>query len=49
MDSKHVESDCLPLCFSTFEWQKKRLEVSCQKQRFEIVDEGINFLGMDDE
>ena len=48
MDNKHVESDCLPLCFSSFEWLKKRHKVSDQKQKFEIMDEGIKFLGMDD-
>ena len=49
VDSKHVETDCFPLCFSSFEWLEKRLKVSNKKQKFEIVDECINFLGMDDE
>ena len=49
VDSKHVESDCLPLCFSSFEWLKWSLRVSDKKHKFEIVDECINFLGMDDE
>ena len=48
VDSKHVKSDGLPLCFSSFEWPKKRLKVSYQKHKFEIVDEGINFREMDD-
>ena len=48
VDSKHVENDCLPLCFSSFEWLKERVKVSDQKHKFEIVDEGISFLGMDD-
>ena len=37
------------MCFPSFEWLKKRLKVSDQKQKFDIVDECINFLGMDDE
>ena len=49
VETGHVESDCLPLCFPSFEWLKKRLRVSNQKQKFDIVDECINFLGMDDE
>ena len=48
VDSKHVESDCFPLSFSAIEWLKRRLKVSYQKQKFEIVDEGINFLEIDD-
>ena len=48
VDGKHVKSDCLPLCFYSFKWLKEKLKVSDQKQKFEIVDEGINFLGMDD-
>ena len=48
VDSKHVESDFLPLCFYSFEWLEKTLKVSNKKQKFEIVDEGINFLEMDD-
>ena len=49
VETGHVESDCLPLCFPSFEWLKKRLKVSDQKQKFDIVDECINFLGMDGE
>ena len=30
VDSKHVESDCLPSCFSSFEWPNKRVKVSYQ-------------------
>ena len=47
METEHVERDCLPSCFPLFEWLKKRLKVSDQKQKFYIVDECINFLGMD--
>ena len=49
VDNKHVERDCFPLCFSSFEWLKKRLKISDKKRKFEIVDGCINFLGMDDE
>ena len=49
VETKHVENDCLPSCFPSFEWLKKRLKVSDQKQKFDIVDECINFLGMYDE
>ena len=49
VDSKHVESDCLPLCFSSFEWLKKRHKVFDQKQKFEIMDEDIALLEMDNE
>ena len=48
VETRHVEDDCLPLCFPSFEWLKRRLKVSDQKQKFDIVDECINFLGMDD-
>ena len=47
MEARHVEDDCLPLCFPSFEWLKKRLKVSDQKQKFDIVDGCINFLGTD--
>ena len=39
VETGHVESDCLPLCFPSFEWLKKRLKASDQKQKFDIVDE----------
>ena len=48
VETEHVESDCLPLCFPTFEWLKRGLKLSDHKQKFDIVDECINFLGMDD-
>ena len=31
VETGHVESDCLPLCFHSFEWLKERLKVSNQK------------------
>ena len=46
---EHVESDGLPLCFHSFERLEKRFKVSNHKPKFDIVDECINFLGMDDE
>ena len=49
METERIESDCFPSHFPSFEWLKKRLKVSDQKQKFYIVDECINFLGMDDE
>ena len=49
VETEHVEDDYLPLCFPSFEWLKKGLKVSDHKQKFDIVDECINFLGMDDE
>ena len=49
VETKHVESDCLPLCSPSFEWLKQRLKVSDQKQKFDIVYRYINFLGIDDE
>ena len=49
VETRHVESDCLSLRFPSFEWLKKRLKVSDKKHKFDIVDECINFLGMDDE
>ena len=48
METEHVESDRFPLCFPTFEWLKKGLKFSDHKQKFDIVYECINFLGMDD-
>ena len=32
VDSKHVESDYLPLCFSSLEWLKRRLRVFDNKK-----------------
>ena len=49
VETRHVEDDCLSLCFPSFEWLKKRLKVSDHKQKFDIVDECINFLKMDGE
>ena len=49
VETRHIEDDCLPLCFPSFEWLKKRPKVSDHKHKFDIVDECINFLGMDDE
>ena len=49
METEHVEDDCFLLCFPSFEWLKRGLKVFDQKQKFDIVDECINFLGMDDE
>ena len=49
VETRHVEDDCLPLCFPSFEQLKKGLKVSDHKQKFDIIDECINFLGMDDE
>ena len=31
VETEHVESDCLSLCFASFEWLKKRLKVPDQK------------------
>ena len=44
VEAEHVEDDCFPLCFPSFEWFKKRLKVSNHQQKFDIVDECINFL-----
>ena len=49
VETEHVEDDSLPLCFPPFEWLKKGLKVSDHKQKFDIVNECIDFLGMDDE
>ena len=49
VETEHVEDDCLPLCFPSFELLKKGLKVSDHKHKFDIVDECINFIGMDDE
>ena len=49
VETRHVKDGCLPLCFPSFEWLKKGLKVSDHQHKFDIVDECINFLGMDDE
>ena len=36
VDSKHVKSDGLPLCFSSFEWLKERLKVSDQNRNLRL-------------
>ena len=49
VDSKHVEGDCFPLCFSSFESLKQRFRSTNQIQEIEIMNEVIAFLEMDDE
>ena len=49
METEHVEDDCSSLCFPSFKWLKKGLKVYDHKQKFDIVDECVNFLRMDDE
>ena len=39
VETEHVEDDCLPLCFPSFEWLKRGLKVSNHKQKFDTVDE----------
>ena len=33
VETEHVESDCLSLCFPSFEWLKKRLKVFDKKTK----------------
>ena len=44
-----VENNSFPLSFSSFEWLRKRSKVTNQTQKYEIMDEDIRFLEMDNE
>ena len=47
VDSKHAEGGCLPLCFSSFEMLKQRSKDTYKKHKFEVMENFINFLKMD--
>ena len=49
VDSKHVEGNCLPLCFSSFELLNQIFRVTNQPHKYDIMNEDISFLEMDDE
>ena len=44
-----AENNNLPLSFYSFEWLRKRSKVTNKTQKFEIMDEDITFLEMDNE
>ena len=48
VDSKHAKGDCFPLCFSSFEMLKRRSKGTYKIMKFEVMENFINFLEMDD-
>ena len=49
VDSENAEGNCFPLCYSSFELLRQRLRVSNKKQKFEVMENFIDFIEMDDE
>ena len=47
--NEHVENNCLPMCFSSFEYLKQRLKASKKAQKLEDMNNSMAFLGVNNE
>ena len=48
-DNEYDEGENLPLCYSSFELIRQRLKASKQKQKFEDMENLMNFLEVEDD